>query len=279
MQILSVRVLEGPNIYSFNPVLRVRLDTASYDNVASSDLPGFTQRLLKHLPGLAEHQCSRGRPGGFVERLQEGTYLPHIFEHTLLELQCMAGYQVSFGKARSAGRPRIYDVVAGFRNPEAALAAARVAEELLHALLGGFAYAVAPAVERIRKAGEAYELGPSTAAIFAAAVKRGIPVRRLGQDNLLVLGYGRKQRRVWATTTGLTSSIASDLACDKQLTKAILAQGGLIVPAGIVAVSEEEAVAALDALGGPVVVKPLCGNQGKGVTIGVKSPDEMRRAY
>lgn len=279
MEIISARILEGPNIYSFNPVLKVKLDIGVYEDIPSCRIEGFTDRLTELLPGLKEHQCSRGRPGGFVERLQDGTYLAHIFEHVLIELQCSAGYRVGFGKARGSGTAGIYDVVTGFRSAQAALAAASAAEHLLQAALDGQAYDVHAALADIRQAGEVSELGPSTGAIYQAAVRRGIPVRRIGSDNLLVLGYGRQQRRIWATTTGLTSSIASDVSCDKELTKHILAQGGLTVPNGMIAKTLEEAVAALHTIGVPAVYKPLNGNQGKGVTIGVQTAIEAERAF
>lgn len=279
MEIISARILEGPNIYSFNPVLKVKLDIGVYEDIPSCRIEGFTDRLTELLPGLKEHQCSRGRPGGFVERLQDGTYLAHIFEHVLIELQCSAGHRVGFGKARGTGTAGIYDVVTGFRSAQAALAAASATEHLLQAALNGQTYDVSAALADIRQAGEASELGPSTGAIYQAAVRRGIPVRRIGSDNLLVLGYGRKQRRIWATTTGLTSSIASDVSCDKELTKHILAQGGLTVPNGVVVQTREEAIAALNTIGTPAVYKPLNGNQGKGVTIGVQTAAEAERAF
>lgn len=279
MEIISVRILEGPNIYSFNPVLKVRLNIGSYEDIPSSQIDGFNDRLTELLPGLKEHQCSRGRPGGFVERLHDGTYLAHIFEHVLIELQCAVGYRIGFGKARGAGTAGIYDVVAGFRNAEAAVAAAYAAETLLKAVLNSQAFDVGKALAHIRQAGSNYELGPSTGAICQVAIRRGIPVRRIGHDNLLVLGYGRRQRRIWATTSGLTSSIASDISCDKQLTKYILAQGGLTVPNGVIVQSVDEAIAALKAIGIPAVYKPLNGNQGKGVTIGVQTPTEAERAF
>lgn len=279
MEIISVRILEGPNIYSFNPVIKVRLDIGNYEDTPSSLINGFNDRLTALLPGLGTHQCSRGRPGGFVERLRDGTYLAHIFEHVLIELQCAAGYRVGFGKARGSGVAGIYDVVAGFRNAEAAVTAVYAAEALLKAVLNHQSIDVEKSVARIRQAGNEFELGPSTGAIYQAALRRGVPARRIGRDNLLVLGYGRRQKRIWATTSGLTSAIASDISCDKQLTKTILAQGGLTVPNGVVVQNAAEAVAALATVGIPAVYKPLNGNQGKGVTLGVQTPAEAERAF
>lgn len=279
MQILSVNTLPGANIYSHRPVLRVRLRLADHENVPTSECGEFVGRLLAVLPGLAEHCCSRGYPGGFAERLAEGTYLPHVFEHVALELQCLAGYDVSFGKARATGQGGVYEVVVGYRVAPAAVAAVRVAEELLGALLAGDAYDAAAAVDRVRKAGETAGLGPSTAAIAEAAKSQGIPVNRVGGEDLLILGYGCRQQRVWATITGRTGALGVDLASEKDITKRLLADGGVPVPYGLLAESPAEAVRAAELLGGLVAVKPAAGNQGKGVTLKIAAAPEVERAY
>lgn len=249
MQIFSVQAMPGANIYSHRPVLRVRLGLAADEDVPTSEMGDFSARLLSALPGLAEHGCSRGYLGGFTERLAEGTYLPHVFEHVVLELQCRAGYEVSFGKARGTGRDGVYEVVVGYRVLSAATTAVRAAEELLAALLAGRDYDAAAATSRIRQAGEAYSLGPSTAAIAEAAARRGIPVTRVAGEDLLILGYGRRQQRVWATVTGRTAALAVDLAGDKALTKQVLSEGGVPVPDGVVVESAAEAVQAAASLG------------------------------
>jgi len=279
MRVLSLQALPGANIYSHRPVLRVRLALGEYDNISTGDLGDFGDRLLAALPGLGEHCCSRGYPGGFRERLAEGTYLAHVYEHVVIELQCRAGYEVSFGKARAAGRPGLYEVVVGYRAKAAAVAAALAAEELLAALLAGGFPDAAAAVARIRAAGEENALGPSTAAIAAAAERRGIPVTRVGDEDLLILGYGCRQQRVWATITGRTAALAVDLAGDKELTKTILADGGVPVPYGIVVESAAEAARAAGTIGGPVAVKPVSGNQGKGVTLNITAAAELDRAF
>ncbi len=279
MQILSVHTMPGANIYSHHPVLRVRLGLDAGEDVPTNELGDFAARLLTSLPGLAEHGCSRGYPGGFAERLLEGTYLPHVFEHVMIELQCRAGYEVSFGKARETGRAGVYDIVVGYRVAQAASAAVDATEELLAALLGGGAYDAAAAIARIRQAGEAGSLGPSTAAIAAAAGRRGIPVTRVADEDLLILGYGRCQQRIWTTVTGRTGAVAVDLACDKALTKLVLGGGGVPVPEGYSVESAAEAVRTAASLGRPVAVKPATGNQGKGVTLNIETPAEVERAF
>ncbi|CUH95464.1 Cyanophycin synthetase [Propionispora sp. 2/2-37] len=280
MQIIAIRTIEGPNIYSYRPVIKTTIDIGKYEDISSAEIKGFNNRLLKLLPGLYSHHCSRGRQGGFVERLHEGTYLAHIFEHVVLELQCMAGEDVNFGKTRDAGGKGRYHVVVGYRTAALVVKALYVAHNLLQAILAEQNFDIVAAVKSIKEAGAEGCFGPSTAALYEEARKRNIPVIRMGESSLLFLGYGYKRRRVWATLTDHTSALASDLACDKQLTKQILAASGIPVPDGIVVTSITEAQQALVRFGGgPVVVKPLSGNQGKGVTLHVRRAAEMERAF
>lgn len=279
MQIISVRELRGPNIYSYRPVIKVRLDLGEQTETPSNEIPGFVERLKETLPNLNEHHCSLGYRGGFVERLHEGTYLAHVFEHVTLELQAAAGYDVRFGKARASGTPGVYDVVLGYRSAAAAMEAIHQAEELINALVSGIPYDAAAAAKAVRSAGEADRLGPSTEALYQAACSRGIPVSRIGQENLLVLGWGHRQQRMWTTVSSKTGMLATDLACDKDLTKKILADGALPVPEGQVVETAKQAVQAMQEIGIPVVIKPLGGNQGKGVTLDIHKAEEAERAF
>lgn len=279
MQIMSSRSIEGPNIYSHNPVLKVTVDIGDYEEIASNALEGFVQRLLQQLPGLYRHHCSRGREGGFAERLHEGTYLAHIFEHVAIELQYQAGHAVSFGKTRSTGQYGIYDVIIGCQATAVSEEATRQALKLLHAVLNSEEFSLESALIRLRALVEQQTLGPSTRAILAAAEQRGIPVRRVADTDLLVLGYGCRQKRIWATISGQTSALAVDLAGDKFLTKIFLRQGGLIVPDGQVVRSLPEAEQVFSELSGLVAVKPLTGNHGRGVTLRVETAADLRQAF
>lgn len=279
MQIISIRELKGPNIYSYRPVMKVRLDLGAQAETPSNEIPHFVERLTTVLPNLIEHYCSLGYRGGFVKRLQEGTYLAHVFEHVTLELQAAAGYDVRFGKARSNGSAGIYDVVIGYLSNAAAMEAIRQAEKLLNALIAGSLYDAAAAIKAVMAAGESDRLGPSTEAIYRAARGRGIPVSRIGQENLLTLGWGFRQQRMWTTISSKTGMLATDLACDKDLTKQILANAALPVPEGQVVKTASQAVQAMREIGVPVVIKPLGGNQGKGVTLDIRKAEEAERAF
>lgn len=279
MEILATRILEGPNIYSYRSILWLRVDIGKYEDIPSREIEGFNERLLNLLPGLKEHYCSRGRPGGFAERLSEGTYLAHIFEHTLLELQSLAGYDIKFGKARSSGEAGIYNIAVGCVDGEVAKQAATTARLIILAAINNHNFNIEESIDLLKQIAEKGRLGPSTEAIFQAAKKRGIPVKVYREESMLELGYGRCRERIMATLTGRTSAAATDIASDKQLTKKILDDNGITVPFGIVANSEADALIALENFGASVVVKPLRGNQGKAVTINISSSSEVQRAY
>ncbi|WP_425059655.1 Cyanophycin synthetase [Sporomusa carbonis] len=282
MQLLSTRFIAGPNIDSYRPVIKAILDIGMYEEIASNAIVGFIPRLSALLPGLKQHACSRGYPGGFIERLRSGTYLAHIFEHVALELQALAGeeYAATFGKTRGAGRPGVYSVVFGCKSGPVGLAAADGAYRLLLAVLAGEEFNVPELIAMLKRVGEDVKMGPSTQAVYNAAKRRGIPILRPDYEtNFLILGYGAKQQRVWATITGRTSSVAVDLAGDKFLTNKMLQQNGIPVPYGTVVTSLDQALEAFAAIGPPVVVKPVGGNQGKGVTLNILDQAGLERAF
>ncbi|MDK2888201.1 MAG: cyanophycin synthetase [Thermoanaerobacter sp.] len=277
MKILDLRAYYGSNIYSYRPVVKMTLDLAPDGCRPTSELGDFNQRLLTLLPGLEEHHCSRRRPGGFVERLKEGTYLGHVVEHVALELCKLAGQEVFYGTTRQGAGETVYEVIFEYKSAPGGLAAARAAVELVQALLEKKAVEVAELVERVRLAAEE-EYGPSTRAILEAARERKIPVLPLG-GGFYQLGYGRYARRIAATITDRTSCTAVDLVQDKQLCNRLLADHGVPVPESAVARSAEEAVALAEKLGPPVVLKPVRGHHGQGVSLFVSGEAAVRRAY
>ena len=279
MKVTRIKSYEGRNIYSHHPVVAMLVDLGKYDGRKTTDLPGFKDLLLRALPGLATHHCSSSRPGGFVRRLEDGTFLGHVIEHVALELQAMAGWTVVYGKTRQAEGKGLYNVIFECGSAAGGIEAGRRAVEIVRAVAVERLPEVAPHLRIIREAAEAAGLGPSTAAIAAEATRRGIPVKRLGPGSLLVLGHGFRQRRVSATVTSRTSCPAVDLAQDKVMTKEVLAQAGVPVPQGFIVDGPRAAVRALAALGPPVVVKPADGNQGRGVSLNLTSPAEVRAAF
>ncbi|MGE5560858.1 MAG: cyanophycin synthetase [Chloroflexota bacterium] len=279
MKVLDVRAFDGPSVHSPYPVIEMLLDLETLEGRTTNTVDGFVDRLLTALPGLAGHHCSRGRPGGFVERLREGTYFGHTVEHTAIEMQCQAGMDVIYGKTRWTGTGGIYRVVFEYLTREAGELAGRHAVELVDGLLSGRTVDAAALVAAIRQQHARHGLGPSTAAIADAARRRNIPVMRIGNDSLLQLGYGARARRVRATVTDATSCLAVDIAGDKALAKELLSSSGIPVPAGGLATTLEAALKIAADVGYPVVAKPVDGNQGKGVALDIRTPEDLRLAY
>ncbi|MEA3190111.1 MAG: cyanophycin synthetase [Thermoplasmata archaeon] len=275
MKVLEQRAIPGPNHYSPYPTVFMRLDLEEHAATPSNAVPGFNERLLELLPTLREHRCSRGHVGGFAERLAEGTYMGHVVEHVAIELQCMAGLKVGFGKTRETHEPGVYTVVYRYRTEEAGLEAGLAAVDLVTAVLQGVPFDVKAVTEHLEALHRRQSLGPSTNTIVGEARRRGIPVLRLNASSYLQLGHGARQQRIQASLTGNTSCIGCEIADDKDRTKAILEEAGVPVPRGELVHSLEGALEAADELGYPVVVKPRVGNHGRGVSTGLRTPAEL----
>lgn len=276
----SVRALRGPNLYAYKPVLHIVMAIGSYEERPSSSFPGFVERITRWLPGLHKHECGVGRPGGFVERLQRGTYLAHICEHITLELQNLMGFNVAFGRARGAGEYGVYNVVISYHEEEPARAAFATALRLTLAAMNDEPFDVAAELERLLEIADEYRLGPSTEAIVKAARARKIPVVRLTETGSLVqLGYGVHQKRILASQTSSTSQIAVELCQEKPLTNRMLRAVGVPVPEGRTVRTQEAAWTVAMEIGLPVVVKPSAGNQGKGVSVDLRSEAEVHAAF
>lgn len=280
VQVRSIKALKGPNLYAYMPVLHIVLDVGPYEDIPSSAVPGFVERLTEWLPGLHKHECSLKRPGGFVERLKQGTYLAHICEHITIELQDMLGFDVAFGRARGTGERGVYDVLIAYKEEMPARAAFDTALRLVLAAFNNDAFDIKAELEALQDIADEYRLGPSTNAIVSAARKRDIPIIRLTPTGSLVqLGYGVYQKRIYASETSNTSSIAVEVCQQKSLTNHILNSVGVPVPDGRVADSVDEAWEIAQEIGMPVVVKPAGGNQGKGVSVNLNDEAHVREAY
>lgn len=281
MKIIATRVLRGPNIHSPRPCFLAEIDLEDLEDLPSTAVPGFNDRLYALFPGLIEHRCSEGHRGGFLERLRDGTYMAHITEHVLLELMCLTGPVVGFGKTRSVPRkPGHYTIAVSYKLERLVEAALPVAMRVVETLCRGEPVEISDDLRRLEDIVERYGVGPSTRAVVEAAQNRDIPVFRVTEESsLFQLGWGRHQKRLQATITGNTRFIAVDIASDKELTKALLREDGLPVPQGGVAYSVAEAVALAGRLGGPVALKPFNGNQGKGVSLNLCEAQQVQDAY
>jgi cyanophycin synthetase len=241
MIIKDIRVYRGRNIYSHRPVIKMAVDIERLD-IPTKDIPNFNEKLIESLPGLSKHSCSYEHEGGFLKRLEEGTYLPHVTEHIILELQNMLGYDVKFGRARTI-EGNLYYIVYEYGLEECGIRVGKLAVEMVNKFVQGEEFDLEERLEKIRNIIAEIELGPSTMAIKNEALKAGIPVTRVGNGSILRLGYGKYQKMIEGTISQNTSCIAVDIASDKILTKQILKDHGFPVPEGDVAYNEEEAIA------------------------------------
>lgn len=279
MKFLKLMSLRGPNIWTYRPVLEAWVDIGALEDSPSNTIPGFYERLSSWLPSLIEHRCGVGERGGFMLRVREGTWAGHILEHVTLELQNLAGMQSGFGKARSTSVRGVYKVVVRARHEEVSRACLNAARDLVMAAIEDRPFDVPGTVARLRDMADSLCIGPSTACIVDAATERGIPSIRLTDGNLMQLGYGVRQRRIWTAETDQTSAIAESIASDKDLTKSLLQSCGVPVPEGRVAESPEDAWDAAEDIGVPVVVKPSDGNHGRGVSTELMTREEVMTAY
>jgi len=279
MEFLKILSLRGPNIWTYRPVLEVWLDIGELEDSPSNTIPGFYERLTAWLPTLIEHRCGIGERGGFLLRLREGTWPGHILEHITIELQNLAGMQSGFGKARSTSVRGVYKVVVRSRNEQVTRAALREARELILAAMQDRPFDVDAAVARLHEMVDSLCLGPSTACIVGAATERSIPSIRLNDGNLVQLGYGARQHRIWTAETDQTGAIAEGISRDKDLSKMLLQACGVPVPEGCIVDSPAGAWEAAEDIGLPVVVKPSDGNHGRGVSIDLMSREEVEAAY
>ncbi|MDQ5942006.1 MAG: cyanophycin synthetase, partial [Pseudomonadota bacterium] len=272
--------LRGPNIWTYRPVLEAWVDIGELEDFPSNKIPGYYERLSAMLPSLIEHRCSYEERGGFLRRVEEGTWPAHILEHVTLELQNLAGLPGGFGKAREMSERGVYKVIVRAWQEDVTRSALSEARELIMAAMEDRPFDVDAAIERLSDMVDSLCLGPSTASIVDAADDRDIPAIRLLDDgNLVQLGYGAAMRRIWTAETDRTSAIAEGISRDKDLTKSLLQSCGVPIPEGRAVDSPEDAWDAAEDIGLPVVVKPVDGNHGRGVFIDLKTREEVEMAY
>ena len=276
MKILDIRAMRGPNYWSIrrHKLIVMKLDIEDMEQQPTNKIPGFPERLEKMFPSLYEHRCSEDFKGGFFHRVREGTWMGHVIEHIALEIQTLAGMDCGFGRTRSTAQNGVYNVVFDYMEEKVGVFAAKAAVRIAEALIKGEEYDLADDIQTMREIREDERLGPSTGSLVDEAKTRGIPWIRLNRHSLVQLGYGVNQHRIQATVASTTSSIAVEIACDKEETKNLLEAMSVPVPRGRVVYDEEDLDAALDRIGFPVVVKPVGGNHGRGATINVKTRED-----
>ncbi|MBD0352466.1 MAG: cyanophycin synthetase, partial [Flavisolibacter sp.] len=281
MRILEIKVLNGPNYWSIRrpKLIQMKLDLEGLEQKPTNLIEGFRERLEKLMPSLIEHRCSEGVKGGFFMRVDEGTWMGHVIEHIALELQTLAGMRTGFGRTRSTGEQEgVYYVVFDYEEEDAGIYTAKAAVRIAEALVEGKEYDLEKDIQNLREIREETRLGPSTGSIVAEAAKRNIPYIRLNKHSLVQLGYGIHQKRIRATIASTTSSIAVDIAGDKEETKNILEAAEVPVPGGTIVCDEEGLKDAIDTIGYPIVLKPVDGNHGKGATTNINNREAAVKA-
>ncbi|MEB3342268.1 cyanophycin synthetase [Okeania sp.] len=285
MKILKLQTLRGPNYWSIrhHKLVVMRLDLEDLYEKYTSDIPGFYKGLIETLPSLVEHYCSPGVKGGFLTRVEKGTLMGHVVEHVALEFQQLAGMPVGFGRTRETSTPGIFQVVIEYENEKAGRYAARAAVRLCQSIVDTGKYPLIELdqdLEDLKELKNKGSLGPSTEAIVKEAEARGIPWTQLAARFMIQFGYGVNQKRIQATLTNQTGILGVELACDKEGTKKILQDAGIPVPRGTVTRYLDELEDAIEEVGGyPIVIKPLDGNHGRGITIDVRNWQEAEPAY
>lgn len=281
MKIENIQVLRGPNIWSVSrkKLIQMRLNLEEMEERPSNAVDGFYERLKELMPSLYSHRCSPGVPGGFFERVIAGTWMGHVIEHVALEIQTLAGMETGFGRTRETKTPGIYNVVFAYLEEKVGVFAAESAVRIVQALIDGEAYDLEKDIQQMREIRENTRLGPSTGAIVEEAISRRIPWIRLNNQSLVQLGYGKNQVRFRATMTEKTSSIAVDIASNKDETKRLLQEQAIPVAKGITISSIDGVKEAISKVGFPLVFKPLDGNHGRGISINIKTEEEAVAAY
>jgi cyanophycin synthetase len=282
MKIVNIKVMRGPNVWSNfrRKLIVLKLDIGQLEHFPTNRIEGFAERLETLMPSLHAHRCSADHEGGFFERVRTGTWMGHVVEHVALELQTQAGMETGFGRTRSTHEPGVYNVVFSYEIENAGIYAAKAAVRLVEEMANNaIASKLEDDIEELRRIKRREAFGPSTQSIVDEAEKRNIPYKRIDESSMLVLGYGVHQKLMRATESGSTSSIGVDLVGDKEQTKRMLAKAHIPVPEGELIYSVEDLDDAIQSLGYPLVVKPLDGNHGRGITTEITTWEQAVQAF
>ncbi len=281
MKIIDIKTMNGPNYWSIrrHKLIVMRLDLEDMEERPTNKIDGFGERLKIMFPSMFAHRCSPGVPGGFFQRVEEGTWMGHVIEHIALEIQTLAGMNCGFGRTRETSTKGVYNVVFNYWEAKAGVYAAKASVRIAEALINNQAYSLEEDIQRLREIREEERLGPSTGSLVEEAIKRNIPFIRLNGRSLVQLGYGINQRRIQATVASTTSSIAVEIACDKEDTKLLLESAEIPVPKGRICYDLEDLEVAASRIGYPLVTKPINGNHGKGATTNMTNWEDLKIGF
>lgn len=281
MNILNLNIMRGPNYWSNyrQHIIVMKLDIGKYEQLPTNKIEGFSERIEKMFPSMFHHHCSEGHEGGFFERVKEGTWIGHVVEHIALEIQSLAGMECGYGRTRSTDKKGIYHVLFSYQIENAGVYAAEAAIRIAEALAAGTDYDLEADINALKRIHRREAFGPSTQSIINEAKKRNIPFQRMNSGSLVLFGQGVHQKKIRASMTSDTASIGVDLAGDKEETKKILKKAYIPVPSGEVVTSEEGLKDLLEEMAFPVVIKPINGNHGRGITTNIRDVNQAINAF
>ncbi|MCD6019194.1 MAG: cyanophycin synthetase [Bacteroidetes bacterium] len=281
MEILKIRVMRGPNVWSVyrTKLIYIKLDLGKYENFPTNKIHGFANALETLMPTLYDHHCSEGKEGGFLQRVQEGTWLGHVIEHIALELQTLAGMDCGFGRTRSTDVAGVYHIVFSYVIENAGIYAAQAACRIAEKLVAGDQYDIEEDIKELRKIYSREQYGPTSLSLIREAEKRDIPYTRMNNNSMLMLGQGNRQKLVCTSVASTTSNMAVNMASDKEKTKRLLSREYIPVPKGTVIYREKHLREAIDEIGFPLVAKPIDGNHGRGITARIQTYEQALTAF
>lgn len=278
MKIIQKRIYEGQNIYSHKKCIRIDMDLEGYAETPSKDIPNFNFNLVKMIPELKTHRCGIDEEGGFVKRLKEGTYLAHICEHTIIALQNRLGIDVSYGKAREI-KGDIYYIIIQYEYKNTAVETAKLAVDLINSLINQVRIDFKGRINIIKEILKSEHIGCTTKAICDAAKEYNLPVMQLGDSSIYQIGYGKMKRLIEASIGNRTKCIGVDISCDKLLTKQLLKNQNIPVAEGAKVFNILSLLQEAEKIGYPVVLKPQCGNKGRGVILNITNQKQLVEGY
>ncbi len=278
MKIVKKRIYEGKNIYSHKKCIRIDVDLEGYSEIPSKKIPNFNFNIVEILPELKKHRCGIDEEGGFVKRLEEGTYLAHICEHCIIAIQNILGMDVSYGKAREI-KGELYYIIVQYEYENTAIEIINLAVDLINSLIKSSPINFNGRLQEIKQTLQRETIGPSTKSICDAAKNYGLPVTELGKSGIYQIGYGKQGRIIEAAISNKTNCVGVDISCDKFLTKQLLDIQNIPVAEGRKVFNIIGLLREAEFIGYPVVIKPQYGNKGKGVMLNLKNEKELIKAY
>ncbi|MCX7955176.1 MAG: Mur ligase family protein [Bacteroidales bacterium] len=279
VELLNYKVLIGANYFSGDKVILFRIKLNEYDEVFTTQIPGFNEKLKQLIPSLEEHYCSLKQKGGFYIRLNEGTLLGHVMEHIAIELQNLAKMNIGFGKTRETKEKGVYNVVFRFADEYAGIYAGKMAIHIINSILRNEECNISNIIEKLVIIRENRMFGYSTQQIINELNKRDIPFIRLDKYNFVQIGTGCYRKLIRATLTQNAGYLAIEKTDDKYYTQQLLQELSIPVPDSILAKNINDVLNFFHEKQCAIVIKPCKGYRGKKVSVNLKDEHSIIKAY